>query len=226
LISASGVAGAAWMISSSGSYLDDARQARHVQQRQIAPFESKRGFPQNAVCARHDLERRLGFAPARYTNSQRIPDCWNLSSVAPARGSQEPFEIVAGGTRRSVGNPSLIRKGGDLPLLDVSGLSASVKYEPEELILTAAPATPAGRDQSGCWRQGTSAWASIPPTGRAAAGSTVLATLAGAASCDASGSGRFAPWRGAGFSAGFHGLTDWVKAFRGGAKVVQERHWL
>src|SRR6185503_10076366 len=65
----------------------------------------------------------------------------NLSQVTDyvraARAGKAPFEIVAGGTRRNVGKPL-----NGLPLLDVSGLSGILKYEPEELIVTAAPATP------------------------------------------------------------------------------------
>jgi glycolate oxidase FAD binding subunit len=57
--------------------------------------------------------------------------------VRAAREERAPFEIVAGGTRRRVGKPT-----GDLPRLDVSGLSGIVKYEPAELIITAAPSTP------------------------------------------------------------------------------------
>ena len=58
--------------------------------------------------------------------------------VRAAREDQAPFEIVAGGTRRGVGQADWAQ----LPLLDVSGLSGIVKYEPEELIVTAQPATP------------------------------------------------------------------------------------
>ena len=57
--------------------------------------------------------------------------------VRAARDAKSPFEIVAGGTRRGVGKPI-----GDLPQLDVSGLSGIVKYEPDELIVTALPSTP------------------------------------------------------------------------------------
>jgi glycolate oxidase FAD binding subunit len=57
--------------------------------------------------------------------------------VRAARADKSPFEIVAGGTRRAVGRPL-----DGLPQLDVSGLSGILKYEPEELILTAAPSTP------------------------------------------------------------------------------------
>src|SRR6218665_3995994 len=57
--------------------------------------------------------------------------------VRAARADRTPFEIVAGGTRRGVGKPV-----GDIAMLDVSGLSGVIKYEPGELILTAAPSTP------------------------------------------------------------------------------------
>ncbi|HEX2761441.1 MAG TPA: FAD-binding protein, partial [Rhizomicrobium sp.] len=57
--------------------------------------------------------------------------------VRAARADKSPFEIVAGGTRRNVGKPL-----NNLPQLDVSGLSGILKYEPEELILTALPGTP------------------------------------------------------------------------------------
>ena len=54
--------------------------------------------------------------------------------VRAAREARSPFEIVAGGTRRSVGRPLLDSKGGDLPMLDVSGLSGitSVPDSPRE----------------------------------------------------------------------------------------------
>jgi len=45
--------------------------------------------------------------------------------VRTAREARSPFEIVAGGTRRAVGKPLA-----NLPLLDVSGLSGVIKYEP------------------------------------------------------------------------------------------------
>ena len=46
-----------------------------------------------------------------------------IDFVRAARADAAPFEIVAGGTRRTVGRPL-----GDLPLLDVSGLSGILKY--------------------------------------------------------------------------------------------------
>jgi glycolate oxidase FAD binding subunit len=135
--------------------------------------------------------------------------------VRAAREAKAPFEIVAGGTRRSVGKPL-----GDLPLLDVSGLSGIVKYEPEELILTAAPATPlaeinqvlAAKNQ----RLGFD-----PADWSRLLNSNGVASLAGAASCDASGSGRLRHGGARDSLLGFHGVNGLGESFRGGAKVVK-----
>src|SRR5581483_8435650 len=56
--------------------------------------------------------------------------------VRAARAGRAPFEIVAGGTKRGAGKPM-----GNLPVLDVSGTSGIVDYQPEELIVTARPGT-------------------------------------------------------------------------------------
>ena len=135
--------------------------------------------------------------------------------VRVARESRAPFEIVAGGTRRSVGKPM-----GDLPLLDVSGLSGIIKYEPEELILTAAPATPLSeiRDVLAAKNQrlgfDPADWSRL-------LNSNGVATLGGAASCDASGAGRLRHGGARDSLLGFHGVNGLGESFRGGAKVVK-----
>ena len=135
--------------------------------------------------------------------------------VHAARADRSPFEIVAGGTRRAVGNPL-----GELSQLDVSGLSGILKYEPEELIITAAPATPlaeivsvlAARNQ----RLGfdPADWSQL-------LGSNGVATLAGAMSCDASGSGRLRHGPARDSLLGFHGVNGQGAFFRAGSKVVK-----
>jgi glycolate oxidase FAD binding subunit len=58
-------------------------------------------------------------------------------AVRWAMAEGEALETIAGGTRRALGRPV------DAPhVLDVSGLGGVVSYEPEELVLTARPATP------------------------------------------------------------------------------------
>lgn len=135
--------------------------------------------------------------------------------VRAARADRSPFEIVAGGTRRSVGKPL-----GELPQLDVSGLTGILKYEPEELIITAAPSTPlaeivatlAARNQ----RLGfdPADWSQL-------LGSNGVATLTGALSSDASGSGRLRHGPARDSLLGFHGVNGQGAAFRAGSKVVK-----
>jgi glycolate oxidase FAD binding subunit len=135
--------------------------------------------------------------------------------VRTARESKTPFEIVAGGTRRSVGKPL-----NDLPLLDVSGLSGIIKYEPEELILTAAPSTPLAEINALLSARGQRLGFD-PADWSRLLGSNGAATLAGASSCDASGSGRLRHGGARDSLLGFHGVNGLGEAFRGGAKVVK-----
>ena len=140
--------------------------------------------------------------------------------VRAARADRSPFEIVAGGTRRAVGRPLFYSNGGDIAQLDVSGLSGILKYEPEELILTAAPSTPlaeivsvlAARNQ----RLGfdPADWSQL-------LGSNGVTTLAGAVSCDASGSGRLRHGGARDSLLGFHGVNGLGASFRAGGKVVK-----
>ena len=135
--------------------------------------------------------------------------------VRAAREAKAPFEIVAGGTRRSVGKPI-----GALPMLDVSGLSGIVKYEPAELIVTAQPGTSLTEIQSVLAEKGQrlgfdpADWSKL-------LGSNGAATLAGAASSDASGSGKLRHGGARDSLLGFRAVNGLGESFRGGAKVVK-----
>ena len=135
--------------------------------------------------------------------------------VRAAREARAPFEIVAGGTRRQVGKPT-----GDLPRLDVSGLSGIVKYEPAELIVTAAPSTPLTEITSVLAEKGQRLGFD-PADWSRLLGSNGIATLGGAASADASGSGRLRHGAARDSLLAFRGINGQGEAFRGGAKVVK-----
>ena len=95
----------------------------------------------------------------------------------------EPLEVVAGGTRRALGRPV------DAPhMLDVSALSGVLSYEPEELILTALPATPLAEIEALLASRGQ-CLAFEPPFARASDASR-LATLGGAVATGLSGPRR------------------------------------
>lgn len=135
--------------------------------------------------------------------------------VRAARADRAPFEIVAGGTRRAVGRPV-----GDLPLLDVSGLSGIIKYEPAELIVTAAPATPLAEIKAVLAEKGQRLGFD-PADWSRLLGSNGAATLAGAASSDASGSGKLRHGGARDSLLGFKAVNGLGESFRGGAKVVK-----
>jgi len=135
--------------------------------------------------------------------------------VRGARASKAPFEIVAGGTRRAVGRPL-----GELPLLDVSGLSGILKYEPEELIITAAPATPLA-EINAVLGEKNQRLGFDPADWSRLLKSNGVATLAGAASCDASGSGKLRHGGPRDSLLGFQAVNGLGESFRGGSKVVK-----
>jgi len=140
--------------------------------------------------------------------------------VRAARADHAPFEIVAGGTRRGVGRPMSNSLGAELPVLDVSGLTGIVKYEPEELIVTAAPGTPlseiraalAARNQ--CLGFDPADWSAM-------LGSNGTATLGGAVSADAFGPGRLRHGAARDSLLGFRGVNGMGESFRAGSKVVK-----
>jgi glycolate oxidase FAD binding subunit len=138
-----------------------------------------------------------------------------IDFVRTARADAAPFEIVAGGTRRTVGRPL-----GNLPLLDVSGLSGILKYEPEELIITAAPATPLG-EINAVLAQKNQRLGFDPADWSRLLKSNGVATLAGAASCDASGSGKLRHGGARDSLLGFQAVNGLGESFRGGSKVVK-----
>ena len=135
--------------------------------------------------------------------------------VRTARADRTPFEIVAGATRRAVGRPL-----GDLPQLDVSGLTGIMKYEPEELILTAAPSTPLSVIAAVLAQKGQRLGFDPADWSRLLS-SNGVATLAGAMSCDASGSGRLRHGGARDSLLGFAAVNGLGEAFRGGGKVVK-----
>jgi glycolate oxidase FAD binding subunit len=138
-----------------------------------------------------------------------------IDFVRAARADTAPFEIVAGSTRRTVGRPL-----GQLPLLDVSGLTGILKYEPEELIVTAAPATPLA-EIIAVLAQKNQRLGFDPADWSRLLKSNGVATLAGAASANAAGSGKLRHGGPRDSLLGFQAVNGLGETFRGGSKVVK-----
>ena len=164
-----------------------------------------------------------------------------LEFVRAARADRRAFEIVSGGTRRGVGRPM-----GDLPVADVSGLSGIVSYQPEELILTVRPGTKldeirAVLAEKNQWLGFDPVdWAFLTPSDlRIASAATATspadaphageadlrrgrkATIGGAVSSDASGSGRLRHGAARDSLLGFRAVNGFAEAFNAGGKVVK-----
>jgi len=107
-----------------------------------------------------------------------------------------------------------------LALLDVSGLSGILKYEPEELILTAAPATPLA-EIIAVLGEKNQRLGFDPADWSGLLKSNGVATLAGAASSDASGSGKLRHGGPRDSLLGFQAVNGLGESFRGGSKVVK-----
>src|SRR5262245_37565202 len=60
-----------------------------------------------------------------------------LSAVQDAAGASRPLEVLGHGTKRRVGRPVAARQ-----MLDLSGLSGVVFYDPEEIVLSVQAGTP------------------------------------------------------------------------------------
>jgi glycolate oxidase FAD binding subunit len=138
--------------------------------------------------------------------------------VQAARESRTPFEIVGGGTRRGAGKP-MASDGRKLPVLDVSGVSGIVEYQPEELIVTARPGTSLTELKAALAAKNQCL--GFDPVDWTLFGAPGKATLGGAVSSDASGPGRLRHGPARDSLLGFRAVNGFGEAFRGGAKVVK-----
>jgi glycolate oxidase FAD binding subunit len=138
-----------------------------------------------------------------------------VDQVRAAREHHRTLEIIGGGTRRSFGRPTQCDD-----VLDLSGLSGIVDYEPEELIVTAKSGTPfdeiedvlATKNQ----RLGFE-----PQDWRALLGSQGTPTIAGAISANANGPAAVRFGRARDHLLGFRAVNGFGEAYKGGGKVVK-----
>jgi glycolate oxidase FAD binding subunit len=136
--------------------------------------------------------------------------------VSWAAGDGEALEVIAAGTKRDLGRPV------EAPhLLDVTAFTGIEAYEPEELVLTARPATPLaeiegtlrGADQMLAFEPGD--WG--PLLGAAAAHQT----LGGMLACNIAGPRRIKQGAARDHLLGFHAVSGRGEEFKAGGRVVK-----
>jgi glycolate oxidase FAD binding subunit len=136
--------------------------------------------------------------------------------VAAAVSREEPLEIVAGGSKRSLGRPLQTPH-----TLDVSAFSGIRSYEPEELVLSVGAATPMSEIDAALDKAGQML-AFEPPDWRALLGSGAASpTLGGVLTCNLAGPRRIKQGAARDHFLGFRGVSGRGEAFKAGGKVVK-----
>jgi len=134
-----------------------------------------------------------------------------------AREWKSPLEIMGAGTKQTFGR-AVVTMGS---VLDVSGLRGIVSYEPNELILTAAPGTPVGEIELALAEKGQRLGFDPPDWGPLLGAEPGLGTIGGAISADANGPARVRCGAVRDHLLGIRGVNGFGEAFKGGGKVVK-----
>ncbi|HEY4943072.1 MAG TPA: FAD-binding protein [Rhizomicrobium sp.] len=140
-----------------------------------------------------------------------------IDAVITARAWKSPLEIMGAGTKRTFGR-AVVTMG---TVLDVSGLKGIISYEPEELILTAAPGTPVAEIEAELAQKGQRLGFEPPDWGPLLGAEPSLGTIGGAISADANGPARVRCGAVRDHLLGFRGVNGLGEAFKAGGKVVK-----
>jgi glycolate oxidase FAD binding subunit len=140
-------------------------------------------------------------------------------AIGEALAAGEPLELVAGGSKRGLGRPLQVAH-----ILDLSRLAGIRDYQPNELVLTAAAATPL-EDIEKALAEAGQMLAFEPPDWGALLGLPASAagrrTLGGALACNLSGPRRIKAGAARDHFLGFRGVSGRAETFKAGGKVVK-----
>jgi glycolate oxidase FAD binding subunit len=140
-------------------------------------------------------------------------------AIAEALAAEEPLELVAGGTKRGLGRPLQLPR-----TLDLSRLSGIRDYQPSELVLTAAAATPLAEIEVALAAAGQML-AFEPPDWGVLLGlpesTASRRTLGGVLAANLSGPRRIKFGAARDHFLGFRGVSGRGEGFKAGGKVVK-----
>lgn len=132
-----------------------------------------------------------------------------------AREGEAPFEIIGTGTKRGLGRPVEASR-----LIDMSGFSGIIAYEPEELILDVAAGTRLADVEKLIAAHGQQL-AFEPPDYSALLGSAHSGTVGGLVACNLAGPRRIKAGALRDHILGVRGVTGAGDIFKAGARVVK-----
>ena len=136
--------------------------------------------------------------------------------VRAARDSRRTLEIVGAGTKRGFGRPVECDD-----VLDLSGLRGIVKYEPDELVITARAGTPVAEIEAALAEKNQRLGFEPADWGPLFGAPANCATIGGvlSANCDGSAAIRYGRCRD--HLLGFRAVNGFGEAYKGGGKVVK-----
>jgi glycolate oxidase FAD binding subunit len=140
-------------------------------------------------------------------------------AIGDALAAEEPLELLAGGSKRDLGRPLQLPR-----ILDLSRLTGIRDYQPSELVLTAAAATPIEEIEGVLAAAGQMLAFEPPDWGRLLSLPEPAArrrTLGGILACNLSGPRRIKAGAARDHFLGFRGVSGRGEAFKAGGKVVK-----
>jgi glycolate oxidase FAD binding subunit len=139
-----------------------------------------------------------------------------IAIVEQSLASDEPLELIAGGSKRGLGRPLQMPH-----VLDLGAFAGIRDYEPAELVLTAGAATPM-REIEAALDNARQMLAFEPGDWRALLGtSDKTPTLGGVIACNLAGPRRIRQGAARDHFLGFHAVSGRGEAFKAGGRVVK-----
>ena len=137
-------------------------------------------------------------------------------AIAWALSSETPLELLTTGSKRGLGRPLQVGYG-----LDLSALSGITLYEPEELVLSAGPATPLADIEATLEAQRQELAFEPMDLGPLYGGPMGAGSLAGVVACNLAGPRRISKGAARDHLLGFEGVTGRGETIKSGGRVMK-----
>src|SRR5690606_14473055 len=193
----------------SGQGLPRAAPLRRARSR--ARAQRRRALPVAAAVLMTMTEQEFAVAAER-SRALAPRDEADLAEIL--RAQRGPFEVLGGGSKRSIGRP---QRGAPLELAALTGV---VAYEPAGLVLTARGATPLGGIER-LLAERRQRLAFEPPRYAALLGSAAEPTIGGVCASNVSGSRRLAAGAARDHLLGLRAVNGRGERFAAGGRVVK-----
>ena len=138
------------------------------------------------------------------------------AAVAWAMAKQVPLEIIGAGSKQALGRPVMAEQA-----LDLSAMAEIALYEPEELVISAGPATPMAEIERQLDEHHQQLAFEPPDWGPLLGRPASAGTIAGAVACNLSGSRRIQAGAARDHVLGVHGVSGRGEIFKTGGRVVK-----